>query len=71
MINVQAFDLQSEQVSVRVLDATGRVVYNQSFAVNGALNTSVVFDQSLSAGIYTVEFTDNDVVKSERLMIQK
>jgi hypothetical protein len=71
MINVQAFDLQSEQVSVRVLDATGRVVYNQSFAVNGALNTSVVFDQALSTGIYMVEFTDNDVVKTERLIVQK
>ena len=70
-INVQAFDVQSEQVSVRVIDAMGRVVYNRSFAVNGALNTSVVFDQTLSAGIYTVEFTDNDIVKSERLMIQK
>jgi hypothetical protein len=70
-INVQAFDLQSEQVSVRVLDAIGRVVYNQAFSVNGSLNTSVVFDQALSAGIYMVEFTDNDVVKSERLIIQK
>jgi hypothetical protein len=70
-INVQAFDVQSEQVSVRVIDAMGRVVYNRSFSVNGALNTSVVFDQALSAGIYTVEFTDNDIVKSERLMIQK
>jgi hypothetical protein len=49
----------------------GRVVYNRSFSVNGALNTSVVFDQALSNGIYTVEFTDNDIVKSERLMIQK
>jgi hypothetical protein len=70
-INVQAFDLQAEQVSVRVMDAMGRVVYNQAFSVDGYLNTSVVLDQSLSAGIYMVEITDNDIVKSERLMIQK
>jgi 1,4-alpha-glucan branching enzyme len=71
VINVQAFDLQSEQVSIRVMDAMGRVVYNQAYSVNGSLNTSVVFDQSLSAGIYMVEITDNDVVKTEKLMIQK
>ena len=70
-INIQAFDLQAEQVSVRVIDATGRVVYNQSYSVDGYLNTSIVLDQSLSTGIYMVEITDNDIVKSERLMIQK
>ena len=70
-INVQAFDLQADQVSVRVMDAMGRVVYNQVYSVDGYLNTSVVFDQSLSAGIYMVEITDNDLVKTERLMIQK
>jgi hypothetical protein len=70
-INVQAFDLQADQVSVRVMDAMGRVVYNQVYSVDGYLNTSVVFDQSLSAGIYMVEITDNELVKTERLMIQK
>jgi hypothetical protein len=70
-INVQAFDLQAEQVSVRVIDAMGRVVYNQVYSVDGTLNTAVVFDQSLSSGIYMVEIADNDVVKTERLMIQK
>ena len=70
-INVQAFDLQADQVSVRVMDAMGRVVYNQVYSVDGYLNTSVVFDQTLSAGIYMVEITDNDLVKTERLMIQK
>ena len=70
-INIQAFDLQSELVHVRVLDAMGRVVYSNGFAVNGSINTSVVFEQSLAAGIYTVELTDNEVVKSERLIIQK
>jgi hypothetical protein len=70
-INVQAFDLQATQVSVRVLDAMGRVVFANVYAVDGTLNTSVNFDQSLAAGIYSVEMTDNDVVKTERLIIQK
>jgi len=70
-INVQAFDLQASQVSVRVLDAMGRVVFANVYAVDGTLNTSVNFDQSLAAGIYSVEMTDNDVVKTERLIIQK
>jgi len=71
LINIQASDLNSEMVSIRVIDAMGKVVFNQSFAVEGVLNTSVAFEKSLSAGIYMVEISDNDVVKTERLIIQK
>jgi hypothetical protein len=70
-INVQAFDLQADQVSVRVMDAMGRVVFNQVYSVDGYLNTSIVLDQAISAGIYMLEIADNDVVKTERLIIQK
>jgi 1,4-alpha-glucan branching enzyme len=70
-MNVQAFDLQAEQVSVRVMDAIGREVYNQTYNVDGYLNTSIALDQAISAGIYMLEITDNDVVKTERLIIQK
>jgi 1,4-alpha-glucan branching enzyme len=71
LINIQAANLNSELVSIRVIDAMGKVVFNQSFAVEGVLNTSVAFEKSLSAGIYMVEISDNDVVKTERLIIQK
>ena len=49
----------------------GKIVFNQSYAVDGVLNASVAFEKSLSAGIYMVEISDNDVVKTERLIIQK
>ena len=69
-IQVQATNLQSEQVSLRVLDAMGRIVYSRGFMVNGSLMTSIAFDQALSTGVYTMEITDNDQVKTERLVIQ-
>jgi hypothetical protein len=70
-LNVQLDGLNANQVSLRIVDAMGRVVFTQQFAVEGMLNTSVDFGQSLAAGIYTVELTDQDVVKTEKLIIQK
>jgi hypothetical protein len=71
LINIQASNLNSDMVAIRVIDAMGKIVFNQSYAVEGVLNASVAFEKSLSAGIYMVEISDNDVVKTERLIIQK
>jgi hypothetical protein len=69
-IQVQAMGLQSEQVTLRVMDAMGRQVYNQAHSVSGVLMTSINFNQSLASGIYTVEITDNDEVKTQRLVVR-
>jgi hypothetical protein len=69
-IQVQAMDLQSEQITLRVMDAMGRQVYNQAHSVNGALNTTIDFHQSLASGIYTLEITDNNQVQTQRLIVR-
>jgi 1,4-alpha-glucan branching enzyme len=69
-IQVQLTDLQSSAVSIRLIDATGRLVLEKQFSVEGSLNTSFDFAEPLQNGIYMIECLDNDRVKSQRLVIQ-
>jgi hypothetical protein len=69
-IQVQLTDLQSNAVSIRLIDATGRLVLEKQFSVEGSLNTSFDFAEPLQNGIYMIECLDNDRVKSQRLVIQ-
>jgi hypothetical protein len=69
-IQVQLTDLQSSAVSIRLIDATGRLVLEKQFSVEGSLNTSFDFAEPLQNGIYMIECLDNDRVKSQRVVIQ-
>ena len=70
ILNVNITDIQSEKINVRVLDATGRIVLNNQYSVDGSLNTMIEFAEPLQNGIYMVEYTDNTTVKSQRLVIR-
>jgi hypothetical protein len=70
ILNVNITDIQSEKINVRILDATGRVVLNNQYSVDGSLNTMIEFAEPLQNGMYMVEYTDNTIVKSQRLVIQ-
>jgi len=69
-IQVQLTDLQSSAVSIRLIDATGRLVLEKQFSVEGSLNTSFDFAEPLQNGIYMIECLDNNRVKSQRVVIQ-
>jgi hypothetical protein len=69
-LQIQLTDLQSRSVSIRMMDATGRLVAEKQFAVDGSLNTSFDFAQPLQNGIYMIECVDNNRVKSQRVVIQ-
>jgi hypothetical protein len=56
---------------VRVIDAQGRMVTSQRFAVNETLNQMVQFDELLSDGLYLVEILDGDTTYTERFIVQK
>ncbi|MEN9639566.1 MAG: hypothetical protein RLZZ262_1435, partial [Bacteroidota bacterium] len=71
VVNLNLENVTSENIFVRITDATGRVVYNNRYAVEGALNTVVTFAQPLANGLYTVEFIVDDQRITERMMIQK
>jgi len=69
-LQIQLTDLQSSTVSVRLMDATGRLVMEKQFSVDGSLNTTFDFAEPLQNGIYMIECLDNDRVKSQRVVIQ-
>jgi hypothetical protein len=62
-------NLISEQIELRVLDMTGRVVLSQQYFVEGSLQTEISV-ADLSNGMYVVELMDGDIKRDLRLVIQ-
>ncbi len=58
-------------LNVRVSDATGRQVYSNLFMVEGAMNTTLEFAQTLANGIYMVELLQNGELKTMRMVVSK
>jgi hypothetical protein len=71
MMNINLTDISSGDVWVRVYDNFGKMVYQQRYVVEESLNTVVVFDQPLAAGVYMVEFLNADKVFTERMVVGK
>lgn len=71
MVNLNLAGIDSENVQIRIMDATGRLVWSNRFVVDGALNTIIAFDRPLPSGIYMVEMTYNNEVITERMMVTK
>jgi hypothetical protein len=70
LLNLNITDVKSEDVYVRILDATGRMVYGNRYTAVGSLNTIIEFPAPLSSGMYMVECTVNGEVKTERLVVE-
>lgn len=68
-VNVNLHDLQKGQLQVRVLDAAGRAVTTRVYAVEGSFNTTVAFDEKLSAGVYMIEMSNAGSVQTQRLLV--
>jgi hypothetical protein len=61
--------LVNEQVQLRVLDMTGRVVLSQQYSVEGSLQTEINLE-NVSNGMYAVELMDGETKREMRLVIQ-
>jgi hypothetical protein len=70
MVNINLTGLTSESVSMRIYDSFGRLVTDRLYAVDGNLNTIVVFDQQLVSGIYTIDFRCGDDFFTQRMIVQ-
>ena len=68
-LNLQ--DLESGAVQIRVLDASGRVVYTGNFATDGNLRTTLNFSSSLNPGVYMIDILNNSIARTERLVVQQ
>ena len=53
-VNLQINGMDGD-VLVRVSDASGKLVHTERYVVEGLLNTTLNFDQTLSSGLYQVE----------------
>jgi hypothetical protein len=71
VVNLNVANVSSENVFVRIMDTTGRLVYSNRYTVDGSLNTVVSFAQPLANGLYTVEFIMDNEKLTEKMMIQK
>jgi hypothetical protein len=58
-------------LNLKVTDATGREVYNNLYMVEGSLNTTLDFGQTLADGVYMVEMMQNGELKTMRMVVSK
>ena len=70
-VNINLSGITSENVQIRIVDAMGKQVWSNRYAVNGVLNTDITFERPLANGLYFVEAIFNGEVQTQRLMVQK
>ena len=70
-VNLSLHGIVSDNVQLRVIDQTGRVVYMTAFASEENTNKVITFNEALAAGIYMVELTAGEKTAFERLVVQK
>ncbi len=64
-------NVESNEVFIKVIDYSGKVVFNNRYSVDTALNVRLEFRQILTSGIYLVEVVDGEKVNLSRLIIEK
>jgi hypothetical protein len=70
MVNFSINGLEGS-LNLKVTDATGREVYNNRFMVEGSMNTTLDFGQTLADGVYMVEMIQNGEMKTMRMVVSK
>jgi hypothetical protein len=63
--------LTSSNVQVKIFDALGRKIQSERFVVDGTLQTELDFESELSDGMYMIEVSSENKIKTARLLIQK
>ena len=63
--------INSENVQVKIYDALGRKFESKRFVVDGTLQTTLNFANELSNGLYILEVTTEDVMRSVRFMVEQ
>ncbi len=71
MVNLNLTKSSNEDVFVRIMDSTGRVVFTNRYIVEGTLNTIVTFSKPLASGLYMIEFTSGNEKLTQRMMVSK
>jgi hypothetical protein len=69
-VNLNVDGLEGE-LQVRITDATGRMVYNNRYMVDGVMNTTMDFGQTLAGGMYMVELVQNGQLNTMRMVVNR
>jgi hypothetical protein len=70
-VRIDLTDIGSGELSVKIMDGVGRMIYSKQFTVEGSLSTQLDFTEKLTAGIYLVEFTINGETMNERMVVER
>jgi hypothetical protein len=70
-VRIDLTDIGSGELSVKIMDGVGRIIYSKQFTVEGSLSTQLDFTEKLTAGIYLVEFTINGETMNERMVVER
>jgi hypothetical protein len=68
---IEANDLTGNTLRVRILDVTGKVIWSNQYSTTEVFSTNVVLDRELSNGLYMVEMTNGEVVRTQRMVVSK
>ncbi len=69
-VNLNVDGMEGE-LQVRITDATGRMVYSNRYIVEGAINTTMDFGQTLAGGVYMVEMVQNGQLNTMRMVVNR
>jgi hypothetical protein len=58
-------------LQVRVTDATGKLIQRSQYTVEGNLNANMIFDHTLSNGLYLIELTNGEQSQTMRMMVNR
>ena len=70
-LNLSISGIESDNVQVKIYDSMGRKSQSERFIVNGTLQTELNFKDELSNGMYLIEVSSCESIKSARILIQK
>ena len=68
-LNLSISGIESDNVQVKIFDSMGRKIQSERFVVDGTLQTALKFQSELSNGIYLVEVSSENIVKTARILI--
>ena len=69
-VNLNVDGMEGE-LQVSITDATGRMVYSNRYIVEGAMNTTMDFGQTLAGGLYMVEMVQNGQLNTMRMVVNR
>jgi len=70
-LNLNISGIESDNVQVKIYDSMGRKIQSERYSVNGTLQTELNFQSELTSGIYLVEVSSENIVKTVRVLIEK